>query len=253
MAELTVDERKALAEKKRLERMAAKSEGTSEAVGGVSVGVVRPANSILRKAASLGTPSTLVIGNAGSGKSTLVRDILLRGARNPLWLPLNNAAVLVDERCGTWDTAVPSDWSEFVSGILKPAINGDLTGYDALVIDGGNILTAYAVSHEAPSGQAERSDWLKASNKLRDALVKLRDKFGELYVIIDVVADKDGGRKIDLNPYAKNVLVPLFGNKFYTHIIKERDAANKMTGNLIYTIQRNSALALDFTVGQEKL
>lgn len=211
------------------------------------------APSILRKAASLGIPSTLVIGNSGSGKSTLVREMLLKEGKKPLWLPLNNDAALSDPRCSEWDTAVPSDWDEFYNGIYRPSVAGQIAGYNALVIDGGNVLTAYALSKEAPSGQAERGDWLKASNKVRDALVKLRDKFGGLFVIIDVVADKEGGRKIDLNPYAKNVIVPLFGHKFYTHITKERDANNKLTGKLVYTVQRNPALALDFTVGTEIL
>lgn len=203
---------------------------------------------LLRKAASLGVPSTLVFGNAGTGKSTLVRDTLLAAKCNPVWLPLNNTGAL-DTSVADWDVAIPSDWREFHTGVYLPALRGELSGHNAIVIDGLNVLIAYALASEAPTGRAEQSDWLLASNKLRDALVKLRDVFGELYALVDVVYDKSGTRKIDMNPYSRNVLLPLFGNKWYTHVVKERDGNNKLTGNLLYTVQRISSLSLDFTPG----
>lgn len=256
MATLTAEERKETAAEKRRMREAG---GQSEQSPGLAAGMaLAEANgqyidtglSIIKKASTINTPSTLVFGNAGSGKSTLVRETILKSGQKPLWLPLNNDAALADPRAGEWDIAVPSDWDEFISGIYQPAMKGKLTGYTALVVDGGNVLTTYSVNKQAPGGQAGLQEWLIASNKLRDALVKLRDKFGALYVIVDTVPDKSGGRKIDLNPYTRNVLIPLFGAKWYTHIIKDRDANNKLTGTVSYTVQRNPALALDFTVGE---
>lgn len=235
-----------------------KAKAKAAGKGSVAVGVGEPAPapqdnglSILKKAANIGVPSTLVIGNSGSGKSSLVRDMLLKAGEKPLWLPFNNTAALTIPEVQDWDTAVPADWNEFINGIYKPIISGEISGYDALVIDGGDVLAAYALSKQAPSGQAERSDWLIASNLVRDNLVKLRGKFKELYMIVDTVADKDtGGRKINLNPYIKNNLVPLFGQKLYTHVVRERGEGNKLTGKLIYTVQRNPMLSLEFVVGE---
>lgn len=209
-----------------------------------------PSGSIIRKARNLGAPSTLVFGNSGTGKSSLVRDLLLKNGHNPLWLALNNSAALSAPRCAEWDVASPPTWGEFTSTIVKPAMAGKLKGYDALVIDGGDFLTAAAMADQAPNGQAQLQDWLAASNHVRDTLVKLREVFGSLWMIVEVVPDKEGNRKLNLNPYIKNQLVPLFGDKLYTAIVKERDADKRLTGKIKYTVQWNSALALDFVPGE---
>lgn len=208
---------------------------------------------IFQKVASLGAPSTLVMGNSSSGKSTLVRNLVLAKKMNPLWLPLNNTGALTIEAVAQWDTAIPSDWNDFMSGVYKEVMRGTLK-YDALVIDGLDVLVGYAVSKEAPSGQAERGDWLRATNHVRDAIVQLRGKFKQMYAILDVVSDKEtGGRKLNLNPMAKTVLVPLFGYKFYTHIKRERTADKKLTGETNFTLQRNPDLSTNFIPGDEIL
>jgi len=241
---LTKEERLELAAKRKAEKNLSVAPKT-EAEPSYSSG-------LLQKVGTLGAPSTLVFGNSGSGKSTVVRDIVLAKGYKPLWLPLNNTGALTIPEVADWDTAMPNDWDEFIKGLYQPVIRGELSGYDVLVIDGGDVLTQFAVSKEAPSGQAERGDWLRASNHVRDAIVKLRGKFKELYMIVDVIADKEtGGRKINLNPYAKNTLVPLFGQKFYTQIVKERDADKKLTGKISYTVQKNSDLSLNFVAGTE--
>lgn len=243
---MTKEERLELAAK----RKAAKAEAAG--VAPKSEPEVASGSGLLQKVSALGAPSTLVFGNSGSGKSTVVRDIVLSRNYKPLWLPLNNTGALTIPEVADWDTATPNDWDEFIKGIYQPMMRGELSGYDVLVIDGGDVLVQYAVSKEAPSGQPERGDWLRASSHTRDAIVKLRGKVKEVFMIVDVVADKDtGGRKLNLNPYAKNILVPLFGNKFYTQIVKERDADKKLTGKLMYTLQRNPDLSLSFNAGAE--
>lgn len=206
--------------------------------------------SIFKKAGALGVPSTLVFGGFASGKSTLVKELVLEAGQNPLWLALNNDTALQDPRVSTWDVGSVGSWEEFNKNVYKPAIRGELKGYSAIVIDGGNVLMGMAVAKQAPNGQAERADWLIASNMLRDTLVKLRECFGKLYLIVDVVAS-NGTRKLDFNPYAYNSIVPLFGNKFYTNIVKERDSSNRLTGERAFTVQRDADLALSFVNGEK--
>lgn len=207
------------------------------------------ATNIFRKAGSLGIPSTIVFGNFVTGKSTLVRNLLLEQGVNPLWLALNNDTALHDPRVADWTIGSVGSWDEFNANVYKPAMRGELAGFDALVIDGGNVLTAMAIAKQAPNGQASQPEYLMPSNTLRDTIVKLREKFGKLFFIVDVVPTKTG-RKIDLNPYTYNILVPLFGNKFYTNTIKERGDGNKLTGNKTYVVQRDAELALALVNGE---
>lgn len=237
---------------KAAELAAAKGLATNNPVPNSEVPESQPAvaNAIFRKAGSLGGSSTLVFGGFSTGKSTVVRNYLLEQGKKPLWLALNNDAALQDDRVADWDVASFGTWDEFLTNIHKPAMRGELEGYDGIVIDGGNVLAAMAVTKQAPGGQAERADWLVASNNVRDVLVKLREKFGKLYLIVDVVPSKDTVRKIDFNPYMYNSIVPLFGSKWYTNIVRGRDANNKLNGERIFTLQKDADLALAFQSGE---
>lgn len=206
---------------------------------------------ILRKAGNLGLPSTIVFGGTVTGKSTLVRNMLLDADLTPLWLAFNNDNALRDPRVADWDIGSSATWDEFNSNILKPAIRGELKGYTAVVIDGADILVSMALAKVAPNGQADRAEYLMASNLVHDALVKLRERFVRLFMIVDVVSNK-GERKINFNPYAANNIIPLFANKFYTNIIRQRGEDKRLTGSKSYVVQREADLALMFVNGENE-
>ncbi len=231
----------------------AKATPTSEIVDKLLEGAAEPASTsggILRKAGNLGVPSTLVFGGMVTGKSTVVRNTVLKAKLNPLWLALNNDTVLRNPLVKDWDVGSAATWDEFNANFLKPAVRGELKGYDAVVIDGGDILVSMALIKVSPNGQPDRAEYLMASNLVHDALVKLRERFVRLFMIVDVVTNK-GERKINLNPYAYNNIIPLFADKFYTNVIRERGEDKKLTGAKSFTVQREADLSLLFINGDK--
>lgn len=197
----------------------------------------------LTKASQLGQSATLVIGSPSAGKSSAVRDDILENKPEAevLWVAFNNTEAIVNEDAtADWDVAVLGSWADYESTVIKPALAGELKNYDALVLDGGNIMAALALSKIAPSGSVTQADWLKMSELVRNTFIQIRDKVGAVYLIVDVVPNEDGERGIALNRYLSNLLVPLFGRKWYCHTARNKDGKT-----VDYKVQKNSILALN--------
>lgn len=228
----------------------AKTTGLPRAANGEGTDAAPVLNEgIIKRASGLGNPSTLVFGLSATGKSTVVKQMVKTQNGNPLWLALTNAAALSDDaEVAEWGVATPADWVAYKKEIATPAIRHELVGYDTLVIDGLDVLANMALTAQAPNGQPQQADWLIASNAIRDTLVQLRSVFKHMYAILDVVPDKEG-LKLNLNPYTRNNIISLFGNKYFTSTTRERDGNGKLTGNVGHLIQRNPTLALAFTPG----
>lgn len=206
---------------------------------------------ILMKASEVGKSATIVFGKSGSGKSSLILNTLIETEHEKvLWLALNNTGVLDDlstekaKAIEDWDFAVVNDWPSFLKDYVQAAEKGELSGYSALVIDGGNKLANFCLKHIAPGGAATQADWYKMGNALQEALVSLRSTFSEIWFAIDVVDEADGSRKIDMNPHSRNLVMPIFARKWYTTVRVAKDAQNPK-GVVTYSVQKNPALAID--------
>ncbi len=223
---------------------------------------------IFGKAKALGKSATLVIGTGGAGKSSVVRDTIL--AANPasrvLWIAFNNTGALVvdhdqdsadiiarKEQVAEWDVAIVNSWKEFNDNIVAPALRGEFHDkYDAFVWDGINITASMLMKTIAVAGAAPtQADWGTMSEKLKDTLVSLRDKFPAMYVTVDLVPNKDGVKEIDLNRHSVVLLTPMFGSKWFAHTIIERVPGGASTGNVLYRVQKNPKLALEMVVVKE--
>lgn len=217
--------------------------------------------SIIQKAGELGKAATLVVGAPGGGKSSVVRDAILRIPDvKPLWVAFNNTAALVPDEtdvlasiqkakaaAAKWDIAVPGNWNEFDVNIAKPASEGKFSGeYNVLVIDGANVMAAMLLSKIAPGGQPSQPEWLQMSNQLRDKFIAVRDRFAQVFYTVDVVPNKDGVRELDLNRHSANLLTPLFGHRWFAYALKGKEG-KPMT----YGVQKNPALAMEFQINKE--
>lgn len=213
--------------------------------------------SIIKKAAELPPSTTLVMGSSGSGKSTVVRDEILRSKGwKALWVAFSNTAALQapetgdaevwGKDVGEWAVAVPDTWAEFNTEIVVPAVKGEFKEYNTLVLDGLNVAAALSLGSLSSGKQATQQDWGIASGNIRDSIVKLRGQFDRVFITVDVVTDDAGARKTALNPYLHNLIVPLCGNKWFTYVSPKRNAEKQVIG-LDYAVQRNSAMALNFT------
>lgn len=215
----------------------------------------RAQSSIFRKAGAVGGSSTLVFGASSTGKSTWVRDQLVKANQNPLWIAFNNTAAVDDAEAGLdhWDVGTPPDWTMFKKGVLLPLLNGELTGYDALVLDGLDVLLQNSLASIVAEGKTpERSEWNIATNMVRNALLVMRNAIPTVYAILDVVADAQSGtRKLNLNPYAKTVLLPLFAHRVFTGVVRVRGADSRPTGEVKYVVQTNPALALEMVLPKD--
>ncbi len=217
---------------------------------------------ILRKAGELGKSATLVIGKPGSGKSTTVRDTILTTMPDPqpLWVAFNNTSAIVPDpavdspetlvakrEASEWDIAIIDNWKAYDDGIATPAARGDFQKtHNVLVVDGLNVMAGMLLSHIAPGGQPSQPEWLQASNKLRDKFIAIREKFTQVYFIVDALPNKDGIQEIDLNRHAANLLTPLMGNRWYTYAVSAPKG-----NNLIYSVQKNPILAMAFQPNKE--
>lgn len=212
------------------------------------------ANSIIKTAANLAPPTTLVLGSSGSGKSTVVRDEILRSEGwKALWVAFSNTAALVDnEATANWAVAVPDSWIQFKEQIVNPAIAGEFKDYNTLVWDGLNVSAPLALNAIAPNKQPTQADWGDSSEAIRDALVSLRSHFDRVFIIVDVVNDDKGGKKTAVNPYLHNLIVPLCGNKWFTYVRPLKDEKTGQATGIEYGVQRNSAMALNFTPNAKK-
>jgi hypothetical protein len=213
-------------------------------------GDAAPLPSIFRKAAAISTRTVLVFGAPSSGKSSWVRDDVVKSGLNPLWLGFNNTAALVGPDVGEWDVATPANWDVFHKQVVVPMQQRVLTGYTAVVLDGLDVLLQYALSSLVSAGKTpERAEWSIASKQVWSALLALRDAAGSLYATVDVVADPQSGtRKLNMNPYAKNLLLPLLAEKVFVGIKRVRGVDNRPTGEVVYAAQTNPALALEFVL-----
>lgn len=200
--------------------------------------------SIIQKAGQLGQSATLVIGSPKAGKSTTVRDDILENKpkANVLWVAFNNTEALSGEdTTSDWDVAILGTWAEYEDNVVKPAIKGEFKDkYDALVLDGGNIMAALALTKIAPSGTVTQADWLKMSEMVRNSFIQIREKIPTVYLIVDVVPDDKGERGIALNRYLANLLTPLFGRAWYCHTARNKDGKS-----VDYKVQRNGIMALN--------
>lgn len=210
-------------------------------------------SSIIKKAAQLPPSTTLVMGSSGSGKSTTVRDEILKTPGwVALWVSFSNTAALIDNAdVADWAVAVPDTWAEFNTDIIVPSVKGEFKEYNTLVLDGINVAAPLALNSFAAGKQPTQQDWGLASGTIRDAIVKLRGQFDRVFITVDVITDDAGARKTALNPYLHNLIVPLCGNKWYTYVMPKRDA-NKVVIGLDYAVQRNSAMSLNFTPNPAK-
>lgn len=208
-----------------------------------------PSGSIFKKAAALTGRSVLVFGSPSSGKSTWVKEDILRGGLNPLWISFSNTAALVGEEVATWDVGSPTTWNQFNNEVVLPMQRRALAGYTAVVLDGLDILLQHALAAIVSEGKTpERSEWTVASKMVWRSLLQLRDAAGSLYATMDVVVDpQSGGRKLNWNPFAKSLLLPLLPEHVFVSIVRERGADQKPTGNILHVAQTNPALALEFT------
>jgi hypothetical protein len=215
-----------------------------------AAGEVAPVPSIFRKASAIHTRTVLVFGSPSSGKSSWVRDDIIKEKLNPLWLGFNNTAALVGPEVAEWDVATPANWDSFHKQVVVPMQNRLLTGYTAVVLDGLDVLIQYALSGLVSTGKTpERAEWSIASKQVWTALLALRDAAGSLYATTDVVADpQTGARKLNMNPQAKTLLLPLLAEKVYVGIKRVRGADNRPTGDVVYAAQTNPALALEFVL-----
>lgn len=211
--------------------------------------------SIFKKAGSLGIPSTIVFGDPYTGKSTVVRDAILKAGLTPLWLSFAATSVLNTPEVSEWSVAEIGSWDTFLTNIVKPATRKELKGFDAVVIDGLQVLQELANAKQAGSGKPERDEYLAAANVAKDAISKLREAFGKLFATVDVVPEmKNGvkvGRKINLNPYFKQNVFPLFGNRWYTNNVRERDEQKQLTGRKLFTLQTDGQDAENFINGNQ--
>jgi hypothetical protein len=218
--------------------------------------------SIIKTAKELAPPTTLVMGSSGSGKSSLVRDEILKADWKALWVAFNNTAALVNPATDSaatwgkdvaeWAVAVVDSWSDFNTEILVPGAKGEFSQYNTLVLDGVNVAAALALANVVKGKSVTtQADWGDASELVRDAVVRLRSQFERVFLTVDVVATDTGAKKINLNPYAAQLIVTLCGERWYTYVKTTKDAKGQVTG-ITYDVQRNSVLALNFTPNPEK-
>lgn len=218
--------------------------------------------SIIKKAKELAPPTTLVLGSSGSGKSSLVRDEILKADWKALWVAFNNTAALASPATGEahawgksvedWAVAVPDSWVDFTTEIVVPGAAGEFKDYNTLVLDGLNVAAALALSSVVKGKTVTtQADWGDASENIRDAIVRLRSQFERVFITVDVVDGDNGARKTALNPYLHNLVVTLCGERWYTYVQPQKDAKQQVTG-VAYGVQRNSALALKFTPNPTK-
>jgi hypothetical protein len=177
--------------------------------------------------------SLLIMGSVGSGKSWNAIEAC-RNMKKVLFITFSNVPQGLPD---TWDVGVVTDWTDFEKDVLSVARQGKLQ-YEAVVLDGyDKALMLLSPADRAPT----QPEWGHMAKRFIDAATAVKYSGIDRFVVtVKLVEDDSGVKKLDITPRARNSLIDMFSEKWYTYGKPSKD------GGILYDVQQTAILAVNF-------